>query len=400
MTEQRFVEVSREIQASPEAVFRALTHPLDLSFWFCHDAWTDPRPGGEFQVRWRNGWWARGGFEMVERPRRVVCSWYGKDEPGETNVVFEILAMDQGTQVRLIHSGFGDDAWWDKAVLEAESSWPSALENLDSVLTSGVDLRAANRPVLGIVPVELTPERAAKENIVATRGIYVGSVLPEGGASAAGLKPGDVITHIAGMAVTDHDSLTTTLGPYQAGDRVHVGYKRGARSGLVAVELMTRPGPQIPLDLQQAVERARESHCGLIAELRALVADLTDEKASRKTESDDWSIKETLAHLSVSERFLQRWCADMIVGNTRGQIAGNATAAPELLAMTLSAVPTVGALVQRLEQDMQETRALFAALRPEIVAMRARYRLMVGALLDDLHVRDHIEQIRAAVNRA
>jgi uncharacterized protein YndB with AHSA1/START domain len=396
MTEQRCVEVSQEIKASPEDVFRALTHPLDLSFWFCHSAWTDPQPGGELQVRWRNGWWARGVYEMVERPRRVAFTWHGKDEPGETNVVFEIAATDDGTLVKLTHSGFGDDAVWDKAVFEAESSWLPALENLDSVLTTGIDLREATRPVLGILSAPLTPERAAKENIATTRGVYLSGVLPEGGAAAAGLKRGDVITHIGGMAVTDEESLTTTLGAYHAGDRVQIGYVRGVGSGIVGIELRVRPSREVPSTPEQAVERARALRGDLIAELRALVAGLTEEQANRKPDRHAWSVNETLAHLSVSERFFQRWCADIIVGNTRGQVDANPATTPELLATALGGDPTPEGLIDRLGREVEDTHALYAALRPEVVAMKARYRLLVMALLSDLHLRDHIEQIRAA----
>jgi uncharacterized protein YndB with AHSA1/START domain len=161
VTEERAVEVSREIQATPEAVFWAITHPLELSYWLCHHDWTDPRPGGGFQVHWRNGWWARGDYLTVERPRRIELTWQGEDEPGETKLVFELQAIDQGTVVTAIHSGFGTHAAWDKAVSKAEQSWPRALENLESILTTGIDLREASRPVLGIVPEELTPERRA-----------------------------------------------------------------------------------------------------------------------------------------------------------------------------------------------------------------------------------------------
>jgi uncharacterized protein YndB with AHSA1/START domain len=398
MTEQRCVEVSRQIKASPIDVFRALTHPLDLSLWFCHTAWTDPQPGGEFRVRWRNGWWARGVFEMVERPRRVAFTWQGKDEPGETDVVFELTAMEEGTSVKLTHSGFGDDALWDKAVLEAESSWLPALENLDSVLTTGIDLREANRPVLGVLSVPLTAERAANENIATSRGIYLSTVLPDGGAAVAGLKRGDVITHIGGMAVTDEPSLTTTLGAYRAGDRVQVGYVRGMKSGIVGVDLQVRPMEEIPSDPEKVVESARVLRGDLIAELRKLVSGLTTGQANRRPLPQALTVNETLAHLSVSERFLQRWCADIIVGNTHGQVEANPALSPELLAMVLSEAPSPEALVDRLEREMQETHALYAALRPDVVAMKARYRLLVTALLSDLHVHDHIEQIREAVD--
>jgi hypothetical protein len=222
-------------------------------------------------------------------------------------------------------------------------------------------------------------------------------VLPDGGAAAAGLRNGDVITHIGGMAVTDEASLSTTMGAYRAGDRVQVGYVRGAASGIVGVDLKARAAPEIPADPETVVTRARAMRGDLIAELRDLVSALTAEQGNRRATPNAWSINEALAHLSVGERFFQRWCADIIVGNTRGQASANPSVIPELLATALSHNPTPAALVDRLEREMEETHALYAALRPEVVAMKARYRLLVTALLSDLHLRDHIEQIRAAV---
>ncbi len=397
MTEQRTVEFSREIAANPEAIFQALTHPLELSYWFCHAARVEPRRDGEFHVRWRNGWWAHGVYQMVERPRRVELTWQGKDEPGETALVFEIQALDEGSLVKVVHSGYGADAVWDKAVAEAEQSWPLALENLESVLTTGIDLRVANRPMLGIVPDEVTPERAAKEGIAVDLGIYVSLVLEDGGAAEAGLQPGDVIVGVGGMAVYDLDSLMTTLSPYRAGNRVQVTYARGRERHTAIVELKPQRMPEVPFDKREVVEQVRKEQAAGLAALRDVVSRLSEQQADQRPGADAWSVKETLAHLSLSERFTQQWLADVIVGNTPGQVGGNPAAASESIAMTLAAAPTVEALLRRLESDMEETLALFSALRPEIVLMRARYRAMASYLLSDYHIKEHLTQIQAAI---
>jgi uncharacterized protein YndB with AHSA1/START domain len=398
MTEQRVVEVSRTIDATPDAVFRALTHPLELTFWFSHFAWTDPKVGGDFEVRWRNGWWARGVYRMVERPGRIELIWQGKDEPYETNLIFKIKAQDQGTAVTVAHSGYGEDAVWDKAVSEAESSWPLALENLDSVLTTGIDLRVASRPLLGIVPEELTAERAVKEGIGVEHGIYLVSVLEDGGAAEAGLQKGDVITSIGGMAVSDEDSLTTTLSRYRGGDRAQVRYVRGRGQGTAIVELKQRPIPEISFDPQQVVEQVHAEQAAVMAELRQALAGLSEGEAGKRPAPDEWSVKETLAHLAQNERATQQWFCDIIVGTTPGQSGGNPTTIPEIFGMVFSAAKTVESLMARLEQDMEETLALFGALRQEIVAMKARYRQMAGYLHSwSFHTRDHLEQIKAAI---
>ncbi len=397
MTEQRQVEFVRDINATPEAVYRALTHPLELPYWFCHYAWTEPKPGGEFLVRWRNGWWARGLYESVEKPRRVAFTWQGKDEPGETTAVFEVEPLDQGARVKVTHGGYGDEAVWDKAVYEAEKSWPMALENLESVLTTGIDLREANRPMLGIVPEELTVERAAKEDIATESGIYLNSVLENDGAAAAGLQKGDVITSLGGMAVTDFDSLTTTLASYRAGDRVQVGYVRGRQRGNVMLELKARAMPEFPSDPQQMAEQVRQEQKPLFSEYRELLAGVSEELAARKPAPDEWSAKETLAHLVVGERFTQRFLVDVIAGATQGQF-GDVNAVTEVNAMVFSLAPTVDALLALWEQECESTLTLFGALRPEVVAMKARYRQMATALsFWGFHTRDHLSQIRAAL---
>jgi hypothetical protein len=47
---------------------------------------------------------------------------------------------------------------------------------------------------------------------------------------------------------------------------------------------------------------------------------------------------------------------------------------------------------------MEETLALFGALRPQIVAMKARYRQMASYLhYWSFHTREHLEQMKAAI---
>jgi uncharacterized protein YndB with AHSA1/START domain len=393
MAEERLIRASERLDATPEAVFRALTHPLDLTQWFCHYAWTDPRPQGEFLVRWRNGWWAQGVYGMVERPRRIELTWKGKDEPGESDLVFEIDSTGEAIEVRVIHSGFGQSAVWEKAMAEAERSWPRALDNLASVLTTGIDQRTANRPVLGIVPEALTAERADSENINATRGLYLADVLPGSGAAEAGLQRGDVITAISGLSVSDYNSMVTTLTPYEAGDRVQVKYVRGHARDTAEVRLRPRPVLDITFDPKQTVDQAQEMHAAALERLKRAVAGLSDEEAGKKTASGAWSVKEILAHLSADERAKQHWFADIIAGNTAGQFNESPTALPEVVTMTMFSAPTVEALLTRLENDMRETRALFGALRPEIVVMKARYHAMAEVLLSEVNYRGHARQI-------
>jgi hypothetical protein len=145
------------------------------------------------------------------------------------------------------------------------------------------------------------------------------------------------------------------------------------------------------------VQQARDVRLAALADLRQTLVELSEEDAAKKPTAVEWSVKETLAHLSLSERFTQRWFVDTIVGTTGSRFGGNPTVVPELLTMTLVAAPTLDALLLRLENDLEETLSIFSALRPEVVAMKARYRAMASALLQDSHIRDHLKQITATI---
>lgn len=63
---------------------------------------------------------------------------------------------DGGILVSLAHE-VPDEPSWEKMAETFRENWESSLENLKSVLETGIDLRIANRPMLGIVPGDFTP---------------------------------------------------------------------------------------------------------------------------------------------------------------------------------------------------------------------------------------------------
>ncbi|MDX1477666.1 MAG: PDZ domain-containing protein [Saprospiraceae bacterium] len=76
----------------------------------------------------------------------------------------------------------------------------------------------------------------------AALGVYVGhgarvsSLIDQGGAQAAGIQPGDVITSINGES-TDNGELHHELGKYEPGDVVTVGYRRDGVEATTEVTL-------------------------------------------------------------------------------------------------------------------------------------------------------------------
>ena len=397
---QRSIQQERFIKAPAEHVYEALTMAGDLMGWLCDYARTEPRPGGRFEVRWHTGYEARGQFIELQRDT-VSFTWRGTDEPGETVVRFDLTPTEDGTTVRVTHSGFGSGPEWEKPLAEAEKGWATSLENLASLLETGIDLRLARQPFLGVGLEPLDAERAAREGIAAEAGMYLMSVIEGAAAQAAGLQKGDVIVGIGDAEVRGYDDLIAALRTHQAGDRVEVTFVRGQERRTVTVELSSRPMPEVPADRDALAARIEEEQAKVNRELAEAVAGLTEEQAEQEPAPGEWSVKQTLAHLSVTERDMLYWYGQVILGAWATEEAGNPSTVPEKLAMTLAVAPTVPALLERFRQDQAETLAFIRALRPEIVARKARYRRIAEMVLEMFdHVRDHIAQIRAAAEAA
>ncbi len=58
-------------------------------------------------------------------------------------------------------------------------------------------------------------------------GVFVASVQEDGAASKAGVRKGDVITHINGVELNDKSSLQEQIGKHRPGDKVKIIVKRG-----------------------------------------------------------------------------------------------------------------------------------------------------------------------------
>lgn len=68
-------------------------------------------------------------------------------------------------------------------------------------------------------------------------GVYVTSVAPEGGASAAGIKKGDVITKVNNALVVSGIQMSAQIAGFRPGDKVPVSYIRGGKEYSTTVTL-------------------------------------------------------------------------------------------------------------------------------------------------------------------
>ncbi len=78
--------------------------------------------------------------------------------------------------------------------------------------------------------------------ITETGGIYVTDVLESGAAQAAGIRSGDVITEIDGIAIVDRSTVADVIGLKRPGDRVNISAKRDGKVKQFEVTLRNRAG--------------------------------------------------------------------------------------------------------------------------------------------------------------
>lgn len=74
--------------------------------------------------------------------------------------------------------------------------------------------------MLGITGVDVTAESAQMYDM--PQGVYVSEVVEGGGAEAAGLQRGYIITGLEGSTITDMETLQDRLTYYRAGEEVTV----------------------------------------------------------------------------------------------------------------------------------------------------------------------------------
>jgi uncharacterized protein YndB with AHSA1/START domain len=142
----RTIELETTVDASPDTVFQALTEAGELARWFPSSAESDPRTGGSFSYRFefddasRNHTYT-GAYHEVVPNERVSYPWQGA--LGQTRVDVSLLPAGDGTELTLVHSGWGTGEEWDAAVQLHEQGWGFFLDNLKSYLERGEDARAS-----------------------------------------------------------------------------------------------------------------------------------------------------------------------------------------------------------------------------------------------------------------
>ena len=103
------------------------------------------------------------------------------------------------------------------------------------------------RPYLGVATLPVTSDVAASLGLSRPEGVLIAGVDPNTPAARAGLREGDLVTAVNGVAVNDPGALNFQIATGRAGQTVPLSVRRtGGRVDTVQVRLETRP--DIPRD--------------------------------------------------------------------------------------------------------------------------------------------------------
>lgn len=94
---------------------------------------------------------------------------------------------------------------------------------------------------LGVQAQQLAPEVATRLGLNPPRGMIITDIHINGPAHLAGLRPGDIITHINGQLVGDGRQGTNIIADLMPGDSIHVDLVRNGDSISVTTVAGTRP---------------------------------------------------------------------------------------------------------------------------------------------------------------
>ncbi len=361
---------TRTVHAPLEEVFRAFTHATALRDWLSDAASSEARKGGHIFLQWNGGFYAAGAFTQYNAPHHLAFTWDGWQNPGVTEVTATFTKLNGDVQVKITHSQLGEGAEWANTLASLQRAWPESLENLQSFLEEGIDLRVARRPRLGIYMNEFTAEAAKRIAAPTGEGILLEGAAEGSGAEAAGLKKDDLLVSMNGTPLTHFNSFDLALKGLKAGDKPLVEYYRAGEKHCVALELGHFPIPKLPsspADLAQEMRARYRKQNELFSEL---VGGMSEAQASQPPAHKEWSVKQLVGHFILMERDFQSWVADMLHDNVIDdylQYRPNSTERIDALIARLGSLPN---LLGELSLAEEESCALIERLPEQFTAHR------------------------------
>ena len=376
--------LSRTIQASPSAVYRAWTTASGLLEWLAYASDVEARVGGRLY-----GWDQKTGgflgqFTALEKERCFAFDLL--TPPGHVEVT--LTPQDEATHLYFVYQGS-----------EAEQArWAEALDVLQAVLETGLDPRLYNRPMMGIFISGLVDKEAQERlQLPLDYGILIGGTIPDMGAEKVGLLDGDVLVELDGQPMKLYDSIGEVLGPRQAGEIVHAVWYRGKVRHAADMILSGRPHPRIPATLAELAEEARQIYASLDGELAEILDEVPESATEYRPAENEWNVKEIIAHLINTERAMQTWLVNAVEGTLFNNWVSNNH---HIVKSIVDVTPTLSALGAELRRAESQTVALLQRLPEEIVTHKGTFHNLVTTLNKEglsVHTRLHFETIKKLI---
>lgn len=98
------------------------------------------------------------------------------------------------------------------------------------------------RAILGVEISDINDQLAKEKKLKTMSGAYVGKVGEESAAKKAGVKEGDIINNVNGVAVKSVAELQEQIGRYRPGDKISIEVVRNNEVSKLKVELRNRQG--------------------------------------------------------------------------------------------------------------------------------------------------------------
>jgi uncharacterized protein YndB with AHSA1/START domain len=125
----RVAERELTLDAPVDAVWRALTDAEELVRWFPLDARVTPGPGGAIWLSWEDHYSAESRIDVWEPGRRLRIA-FPVHRPLQLATDYYLEGRGGRTVLRVVTSGFGDDAAWDDMYGGVSRGWTFELSSL------------------------------------------------------------------------------------------------------------------------------------------------------------------------------------------------------------------------------------------------------------------------------
>jgi Do/DeqQ family serine protease len=117
---------------------------------------------------------------------------------------------------------------------------PSSLAS--KVVDDLLKYKVVQRALLGVQIQEVDAKLASEKKLNTLNGVYVQGLSENSAAAAAGLKMGDIITQINGVAVNTSSQLQEQVARFRPGDKIKVSYLRGGNASTTEAVLRNATG--------------------------------------------------------------------------------------------------------------------------------------------------------------